>query len=187
MKTLNVLSVLFALVLAGGCTTKEELTTTDAELDLRGKNPVEKHFTGVIDYVRVAPEELSISCECTEPAEIGNYFIGTGNITHMGNSTSEVIPCITLNYYEGNVIGYNILAQCNTFVAANGDELFFEVEPYTMSLDFNCFCQFTGSSNVSFNGGTGRFADATGTGTVDVVNDLASGVVSNTLDALITY
>lgn len=186
MKTLNVLFVLVALVLAGGCT-KEALTTTDADLDLRGKNPVEKHFTGVIDYVRVAPEELSISCECTEPAEIGNWFSGTGNITHMGNSTSETIPCITYILLEGNVIGYTVEAQCNTLVAANGDELFMEVEPYTMLLDFNCFCQFTGSANVSFNGGTGRFADATGTGTADVVNDLASEVVSTTIDALITY
>ncbi|MBK7408916.1 MAG: hypothetical protein IPJ40_13160 [Saprospirales bacterium] len=143
------------------------------ELDFRAVN---RRFSGTINYVR--NPEIALTCECAAPYEIGNYFDGTGWVTHMGNATSESIPCIEYILSGPNIIGYYIDSQCQTFVAENGDELFGETASYSMYLDFQCFCKFTGSTTVTFYGGTGKFENATGSAKVTVVNDLVTDVVT---------
>jgi hypothetical protein len=144
----------------------------DTEVGLRGNNPKPRPISGSIDYLGGA--DIDLTCDCPDGTVIGNYFLGTGNITHLGNSTSESIPCIELIISEGNVIGYNIPSQCTIFTAANGDELQVVAESYTMMLDFNCFCRFASTEDVTttYEGGTGRFANASGSSSGPVVQDL---------------
>jgi hypothetical protein len=142
-------------------------------------------FKGSIDYV--VDTEIDLTCECSDPLVIGNYFLGTGNITHMGNVTSESIPCVEYILNGENIVGYSVESQCATFVAANGDELFTTVDPYVMMLDLNCFCSFSGPYTTTITGGTGRFENASGSAGGTVYQSLETGVVSITIDGEIYY
>jgi hypothetical protein len=84
-------------------------------------------------------------------------FVATGHATHLGNydevgSVTAMTPTETTGVFK--IEGWAI------HTAANGDQLF---ENFTGYLDFN-----TGSvtATITFVGGSGRFADATGTGTL---------------------
>ena len=163
-----------------------DLAMTDVKQsdDLK-KNLNTRPFKGSIEYV-VDPT-ITLTCDCNDPFFIGNYFSGTGNITHMGKIYAESVPCIEYIFQGTNVIGYNISSQCDILVAANGDEVFMEADPYTMNLDFECFCNFSGETTVHFNGGTGRFENASGSATVSVLNDLGADLVIATFDGEISY
>lgn len=96
---------------------------------------------------------------------------GTGNATHLGRFTTEQSHCAepaSLDFTEGVF----------TLTAANGDQLdgtylgeFVPLEPPLFSIDG----QFT------FDGGTGRFAGATGGGEATGVQNLATGEVTVSL------
>jgi hypothetical protein len=71
---------------------------------------------------------------------------GTGRATHLGNFTVNLIWCTNradINYATG------------TQVAANGDELYFELLKFTVGEDFD-------EAIYEYSGGTGRFKDARG-------------------------
>jgi len=187
MKTKNrlfVVVIVFSLILVG-CA-KENIEDA-SQLDLTTNSNQMRPFKGSIAYVGDQDPSI-LDCDCAPGYFIGNYFLGTGNVTHMGNVTAPSIPCIALiDDGQGNIIGYEVNTQCGYITAANGDELYSEVASYIMMLDFNCFCQFTGETTVEITGGTGRFEDAYGTANVSVVQDASTGVTTTTWDGGINY
>ena len=100
---------------------------------------------------------------------------GTGNATYLGSFTERVTMVIDVRILHG--IG------SATFTAANGDTLSASVDgqatrtgPTTLSI----------VENYTITGGTGRFADATGSFTlhsnVDQVTGVSSGTYSGAID-----
>jgi hypothetical protein len=99
---------------------------------------------------------------------------GTGNATHLGRFT--VIYQVEVNLLTSIATG------SSDFTAANGDHV---------------FATFTGQSTLvgpnlisiteiyTITGGTGRFADATGTFTMERVKDQVSGSTSGFFDGTI--
>jgi hypothetical protein len=93
---------------------------------------------------------------CDGPGEARAFLEGEGNGTHLGNFT------ISLNHCGRP--GLPLSDGHGTFVAANGDLLhitYFGVGGLT-----GTFPVFNFESRVEFVGGSGRFANATGTATV---------------------
>ena len=68
-----------------------------------------------------------------------------------------------------------------TITAASGDLLYAD---YEQVLDV---ATLTWKGSYTFTGGTGRFADATGTGEFDVTLDLNAGTVTGSLDGTISF
>ncbi|MCD6062190.1 MAG: hypothetical protein K0R82_101 [Flavipsychrobacter sp.] len=120
-------------------------------------------FTGSMTYSFVGE---NVPCDCGEFQAVGNLH-GTGNLTHLGNATSKIKPCATYLMQNGNPIGQTIGVECGSFVAANGDEVYCHTAPYNLYFTATAA---VGTINCDFVGGTGKFANATGsfTGTVTV-------------------
>ena len=102
---------------------------------------------------------------------------GTGRATHLGRFAVT---------YEFEI---NIPAATGTgpahFVAANGDSLFTEVTGQanpTGDPDFSFIVE-----THTITGGTGRFAGATGSFTVERLISLATGITSGSFDGTISY
>src|SRR5690606_10600790 len=89
------------------------------------------------------------------------------NLTHLGKTYSMVKPCLAPIMQDGNYIGDHVGVECAYFQAANGDFLYCYTYPYDMYISP---VGSVGIANVDFVGGTGRFANATGSfsGTVTV-------------------
>lgn len=106
----------------------------------------------------------------------GNYQVGGGNGTHLGEFTTTISFCGGPNfqYKAGEGI----------FVAANGDELYFNIPPageigqIYQVFDDPYYELWFGDAFV-FTGGTGRFAGATGGGTTDSWVNLLDGGWAN--------
>jgi hypothetical protein len=108
-------------------------------------------------------------------------FNGTGNASHMGNSTSAGYVVFTSGTpaCAGGVPNDNY----ETLTAANGDTLII------LSHDVACPTgpyQYHGSGDWFVLGGTGRFANATGQGTFDGNSDFYLGVFNMVLDGTIS-
>ena len=74
---------------------------------------------------------------------------------------------------------------CLTVVAANGDEVYLTVlTPYETCITNCCF---EASIQGTFDGGTGRFSDATGDWTADIIQELGSPISEVTVDGEIIY
>jgi hypothetical protein len=98
---------------------------------------------------------------------------GSGNATHLGR--------YTVSYeVEVNIPTGSGLASAQ-FVAANGDSLF-AAEGSGHSTPTEIPNVVTIVEEYTITGGTGRFADATGSFTVERVLDLDTGVTSGTID-----
>jgi hypothetical protein len=105
---------------------------------------------------------------------------GTGNISHLGRVDFVVEHCSYIDFATGTGVFDN---GTTTFVAANGDTLvlshsgsFAVVGPFSY-IDMNW--------NVA--GGTGRFADATGSGTANPLGDLVAGTTTASFTGFIDY
>ncbi|MFD1161044.1 hypothetical protein [Hwangdonia seohaensis] len=108
---------------------------------------------------------------CTEDPYLGfNYQVGKGKATLLGSMDVTISFCgIEGTPFYKNGIG--------TFVAANGDKLYIKIpaegeigEVYPKENHELYELQF--QDKFSFNGGTGRFAGATGEGYTDSFVDL---------------
>lgn len=88
---------------------------------------------------------------------------GYGNITHLGKMSTIMKFC--LNPADGHYVAVD-----GTFVAANGDELYFEViEGWVVPIDGGelLYYQTQFDDPINFLGGTGRFEGASGTATTN--------------------
>lgn len=107
-------------------------------------------------------------------------FVGTGEVTHMGNTTHTITLTLEAPIAPGLYPGYGT----NTLVAANGDSVDIA---YVGILD-----AATGGAGGTFTitGGTGRFSNASGGGTFDALVDLSFPTgqpMTYTFDGNISY
>jgi hypothetical protein len=141
-----------------------------------------KPFKGSLVYHYT--ESFNLPCNCGSFADAGNYF-GTGNLTHLGNSTSKIKPCIALIFSGSAPIGVHVGQECGSFKAANGDEIYTSVAPYDMY--FNSTGGAAGTLVVTFAGGTGKFKKASGSFTGYTTNDGMGTVTLDVLSGNINY
>ena len=155
-----IISLTIILFTISGCDTENEIipNITDEATELR-KPP--RPFKGTIVYTLAPVDIPQCACEGIFPGPLS----GSGNLTHLGLSSSDTEVCV-------DVLGpteFLITEQCVVFTAANGDELWASADPYTVTFDINCFCN-SGSGVFNFYDGTGRFAGASGSADFDVVS-----------------
>jgi len=138
---------------------------TNSDAKARGNNPKERPFKGTLFFDHLGDYEDCLTCPYTPTSyPFGDFrkFEGEGHLTHLGNTIAESMSCFTLIFDEGfNVLGFTIKEQCNTFIAANGDELYSYQDEYDALWNPECGC-FYGETIGHFDGGTGRFDGAGG-------------------------
>ncbi len=108
--------------------------------------------------------------DCPEGAEWQFFSRGTGQMSHLGRSDFDLIQCS--RYVDPPVTGLS--EGTTTFTAANGDMLVLAHE-----LTFDVYYSvvpvpdgFEGTGTWSVLEGSGRFSDATGSGTITVLGDV---------------
>ena len=186
-----------ALVVLFGCAkenpaelTQANDTVINGEAGLRGNNPKERPFSGTLVFDEDGDFEDCLTCPYVPYAPpFGDFrkFLGHGNLTHLGNSTAESMPCYTYIFNEDfDVIGFTIHEQCNTYIAANGDEVYSSTNEYDSYYNPACNC-FYGEATGDFAGGTGRFLNASGSSTAQVSQDANTGVTTAIIDGVIVY
>jgi hypothetical protein len=109
---------------------------------------------------------------------------GTGHYEHLGLTTITATVTIT----GAATCGGGLTAtELDTYTAANGDKVFLTVNDVFCPISASAF-QATGSFSVT--GGTGRFADASGSGAFQgsvVATSATSGTFSQTITGTISY
>jgi hypothetical protein len=107
---------------------------------------------------------------------------GSGTASHLGKSTMV-----------GTVQVVGPASSCSdgfaaqlmiTLTAANGDQLFLVVTDESCQVAPG---MFEGTGTYEITGGTGRFADATGSGTFDGRGDFTTGTFIQTFDGTISF
>ena len=127
--------------------------TNDTPHKVAGKSA--KTLTGSLHFS--STNSFDLQCNCGSVGSVpGGNFLGTGTLTHLGLSTSKINPCI---YPIDGGSGFHVLLECNTLIAANGDELTCHILPYDIIWSGS---DLIGTAEIDIIGGTGRFAGATG-------------------------
>jgi hypothetical protein len=104
-----------------------------------------------------------------DPFVLRNDETGTGNSTHLGNFTWADTEFADFDAVPG---GVEVVGSF-TMTAANGDELYGKLSTVGFfDEDGNLVIHGT----YRFTGGTGRFANATGTGDIDAIAYLSPGL-----------
>lgn len=169
------LFTLFLLALYGtGCSDTENPVSPDLGVPLSSRGthrdngqgqPGQHNGSNLVPFKAHYDEQVTLFAPepgCDAAGEGRLFLHGEGTGTHVGRSTIELSFCgrgATLDSGRG------------TFVAANGDLLY--ITFYGVSDQGFPVLYFT--SYVTFAGGTGRFAGATGTATVDGSFNLLTG------------
>ena len=108
---------------------------------------------------------------------------GTGNATHMGRITSDGnLTIVGEASCVDNEVGFSVEMQ-DTFTAANGDKL---TTAITMQLCPIAPGIYHGVGTYVVTGGTGRFANATGSGVFDGTGNFNTGTIICALRGTIT-
>jgi hypothetical protein len=100
---------------------------------------------------------------------------GTGQATHLGRFTAtfDLLVDVRTSTSRGTV----------SLIAANGDRVFGTLSGHATGVGTTASIVET----VIITGGTGRFADATGSFTIERVLDQATGLSSGSFDGTISY
>lgn len=134
-----------------------------------------KPFSGSLTTQLDLPANLP--CNCGTNIDLGTST-GSGNFSHMGNTSVILRPCVSFTQ-----TGIDVAVQCGTLTAANGDKLYTNINPYTLTYSVS---GASGNVHVDFTGGTGRFEGATGgfdaTLNVDFANNGTLTVTSGTIN-----
>ncbi len=157
----------------------------DEEAMVKPENQVEKlkkpgkfrPFKGKLVSLPAGGADLDCDCNGVPPM----YLSGTGNVTHMGKVNTEGVSCSVQQPYGFSVDG------CVSLIAANGDEVFSDIDPYDLFINTDCFCEANGQTQGQIVGGTGRFEDATGQVDITVHLDMETFEFTVTLDGQISY
>lgn len=159
---------LISLLLAGACSEAPEdefagyLKSGDLGADKNNEAkmvtvPFKAHFSVWRD---LPPGEG----EACEEGTFRETMVGHGEMTHLGEMTTYMSFCVNPTN------GMYAFTKLGKFIAANGDELYFDV-PAGQVLpnmgDNNDFYMLHFDDMLYFIGGTGRFEDATGTATTN--------------------
>ncbi|MES2702051.1 MAG: hypothetical protein V4649_05400 [Bacteroidota bacterium] len=181
----SLLTLMSAAVLFASCSkndNKENGTVCGVRPTQTAAAKSAQPFTGQITYHFTMDYDLPCDCGSYYPA--GNFY-GTGNLTHLGASSSRIKPCLSPIFSGTTQIGDHVGVECASFVAANGDELYMYTHPYDLMYSGSVA---TGTCNVDFAGGTGRFAGATGSFTGTVTVHPATGMATLTdINGTINY
>ena len=141
------------------------------------KTSATKPFKG---SMTMQPDGGSPLCSCAEGVPIVGTLSGSGNITHLGLTTTTIQPCVV-----PVPTGFEVKSVCGSFFASNGDELVTVAQPYTLLFGPN---GASGDIEVDFNGGTGRFANATGSFKATLTINLTTNVaLMSNIDGTVTY
>jgi hypothetical protein len=153
-------------------------TTPAKENTYRKASP----FQGSINYSFNASYDLP--CDCGPYYPVGT-FSGSGNLSHLGKSTSNIKPCVSPIFVSGAHTGDHVGVECASFVSANGDELYCHTFPYDLIYTPTAAI---GNVYVEFTGGTGRFSNATGNFTGIVTVPYGTGTATLTdINGTINY
>lgn len=142
-----------------------------------------KEIKGSLTYYYTSPASNSCGSGLTST---GNYT-GTGNLSHLGKVVSTTVGCYGALLDESyNWIGVNIVAgQTTSFKMPNGDLIYLSNDPYDLYLI--AYGVASGTAKFYFNGGTGKYANAQGSFTCDVVNYLFEGKFTVDLNGTLKY
>ena len=120
------------------------------------------------------------------PTSVPGVFTGTltgeGRASHLGSVTLSLTETLDFAMSPGVIV---VRGGRMVMVAANGDELHWTYEGTGSLPDADGNTVITGSFVIT--GGTGRFTDATGGGTIQGSVDTVTSVVSVTYRGTITY
>ncbi len=140
-------------------------------------------FKGAMTYT--LNPNLNLPCNCGALITVGD-FEGVGNVTHMGLLKSKYKTCASPIMAGSIMIGNHVVIQCGSFTAANGDEVYVNIAPYDLMFGQ---ATATGLVNAEFNGGTGRFTNATGgfKGVITLNYNNPNVVTLTNIDGTINY
>ena len=155
-------------ITSGSSTARTTNNSSTSHTANRSSSP----FGGSIDYHFVADYDLP--CDCGAYYVVGNFY-GSGTLTHLGLSTSRIKPCVSPIFSSGVHVGDHVGVECAFFTAANGDELDCYTHPYDLMYGP---VAAVGTVYVDFVGGTGRFANATGSFTATVTVPYGTGTAT---------
>jgi hypothetical protein len=103
----------------------------------------------------------------------------TGQATHLGESSEAITTTVAFS-----ATSCGMVAGSGTATAANGDDLFFSTSGTICPEGGGLFVV---SVSRTITGGTGRFADASGTLAVSGTANLVAGTLSYTVEGSISY
>jgi hypothetical protein len=182
-RRIQVVAILGMAIIAASCSKSNNETVP---MSVQGTTPsksVAMKTTGAKPFkgsMTMQPDGGSPLCSCAAGVPVVGTLSGSGNITHLGLTTTTIQPCVVP---QAN--GFFVPTVCGSFFAANGDELITIAQPYTL---FYAGSGASGDIEVDFAGGTGRFANATGSFKATLTIDLTTGVaVMSNIDGTVTY
>jgi hypothetical protein len=133
-------------------------------------------LAGLAAAEKEKPFRGSIQAVETSVVQFPTLFVeasGSGNATHLGR--------FTVTYeFEVNIPTFTGIGSAH-FIAANGDSLFTEVTG--LGTDPNPFSSIVETHIIT--GGTGRFAGASGSFTVERLLNTATGITAGSFDGTI--
>lgn len=161
-----------------GCETRTEspVSAITPAFDINGRNvPFSATFSG---KARFDPPS----------APTRALFDGSGEATHLGATTNMgVLAPMQFVPVPDCALGVGIPhTHLETLTAANGDQLLLEMIDLACPVD-QTFMRFHGTGNWTVVGGSGRFADASGSGTAVGEGDFIKGEYEFSLDGEIAY
>ena len=163
-----------------------------------GDDPVDTgvtnaEFSGTIVYDFDPSSNLTCSCDEASGYAPGGPYIGTGTIAGIGRVNATNSPCFLVTEYLLDAVEnpvaplvFSIDNQYDSLTDSDGDSINQEAADYTLAFDASCNC-LTGTVTATFNGGTGKYENASGSIDVTVSQDAITLVVTNVFNGLISY
>lgn len=143
-------------------TLQDDISVQYGNIDQKLELPFKAHF-----YTRRNYSEEGEGFCTEDPFFAYNYQVGEGEATHLGRFTTTMQFCgAGFDYTNGDGV----------FIAANGDKLFIKIPSegvigHILPYDHH-FYELQFQDAFSFNGGTGRFENASGWGMTNSFVDL---------------
>lgn len=180
---LQLSALLLGAILIASCKKDaNELTPAVSQSQLTAAAKSATPFQGYINFQFSTTQNLP--CDCGSYYPVGT-FSGTGIITHLGNASCMIKPCVA-PLMNGDVhYGDHVGVECGEFTSANGDKIYCYTHPFDLLYTATAA---VGNTAIDFVGGTGRFQNATGsiTGTVTVPYGTGTASFTN-INGTISY
>lgn len=174
MRTLTTLVVIPALVLAGcsgdAPTSPRSATLAPAGAPLPNRMPASRPISGRCELTLLATNPYPA------PPVYRQVAAGTCQLAHVGYATVDFVQVV-------NFATRTQRSLVLTYTAANGDVL----RAASAGTSAPSATGVTFSATITFLGGTGRFASATGQAHAEGTADLAAGTSQYTLEGWIAY
>jgi hypothetical protein len=151
------------------------LLITSATFAAYAAGPSDVPLRGTIAYQDAISPTNDPNCP------ISGMTIGTGTVSHLGKSAAVSTACISVN--QGV---YTILRSTISVTAANGDMLTGSYTGIFYPTGNGTLYELR-NGTLTITGGTGQFANATGSGTLFTTEDLATGQGTTSVIATISY